>query len=332
MLRKTCLLNIAFLGFLAISGCTQANWVSLNDNATRDTPLSQPSSSSLTCQVVELQDSAKDAALQQALADPQVQWLIAQMEERGLLSDLKAVQAFQAGRAYLQVIIFFKPHGHLVWWRQESGETFAKAIISQKQKWEILDPYDEWQRFRSVAITELKEILKGLHKNKEFQKTNKDFEDKGYKLAEEKARGILNETKGEYLLWLRWQKQEMEGSAPRAIPLLIDDGYSTGGGGTDIAVIYDPTTGKLILWVVPPELVRFLECFVDCLIDNYGPIALEIILIVILIFDDCVESCTWCARAPSFEPGMLGMCRVPSVRAGSSSRWGLRNLSLCLSV
>ena len=121
----------------------------------------------------------------------------------------------------MQVIVSFKPHGHLAWWRKEGGETLAKAAIIRKQKWEILEPYDEWQRFRSVATIELEEILKDLHKNKEFQKVKKEFEDKGYNLAKEEARGILNETKREYLLWLRWQRQAVGGSAMRAIPLRI---------------------------------------------------------------------------------------------------------------
>ncbi len=93
----------------------------------------------------------------------------------------------------------------------------------------------------------------------------------------------------------------------RAIPLLIDDGYSTGGGGTDIAVIYDPNTGRLILVIVPPELVPFLECFTDCLISNYGLIAMEIILILIATRDYCLEVCTLCVGAPSFlNPVCLG--------------------------
>jgi hypothetical protein len=292
MLRKPCLISIIFLSFLVINGCASGDLVSLNHKGVRSNsiPLSQTSTSS-TCQVVELQGSAKDAAMQQALADPQVQWLIAQMEERGLRPSLETAQAFQVGEAFLQVIIFFKPHGHLVWQRKESGETLAKAIISRKQKWEILEPYNEWQRFRSVATTELKEILKDLHQNKEFQKVKKNLEDKGYKLAEEKARGILNETKGEYLLWLRWQRQAVGGSAMRAIPLLIDDGYSTGGGGTDIAVIYDPKTGTLILWIVPSDLVRFIECVAECALEVLGP---EGIIVLILAFRSCLETCERC--------------------------------------
>lgn len=156
MLRKSCLISIIFLSFLAINGCT-SGLVSVDhqDAKSNLTPLSQSSDSS-TCQVVKLQGSAKDAALQQALADPQVQWLIAQMGGRGHHIDLEAAQAFQVGEASLQVFISFKPDGRLSWWKKESGETLAKVIISRKHKWEILEPYSDWQRLRLATTTELK--------------------------------------------------------------------------------------------------------------------------------------------------------------------------------
>jgi hypothetical protein len=141
------------------------------------------------------------------------------------------------------------------------------------------------------------------------------LEDKGYKLAEEKARGILNETKGEYLLWLRWQRQAVGGSAMRAIPLLIDDGYSTGGGGTDIAVIYDPKTGTLILWIVPSDLVRFIECVAECALEVLGP---EGIIVLILAFRSCLETCERCWPISIYLLGLWAMY----------SRWDRRSSSI----
>lgn len=315
MLRKTCLISIMVLSFLVINGCTPG-LVSVDHQGTKGnlTPLSQ-SSDSLTCQVVELQGSAKDAALQQALADPQVQWLIDQMQKRGNRLDLEAAQAFQIGEASLQVLILFKPDGQLSWWRKESGETLAKTIISRKHKWEILKPYSDWQIFILTTTTELKDVLKDLHKDKEFQKVKKDLGDKGYKLAEEKTRGLLNETKGEYLLWLRWQRQESGSSSSRVVPLLIDDGYSTGGGGTDIAVILDPKTGKWKFIVVPPWLVKIVECMANDL-----GIDVEAFLPALLL---CAQLCAGCIVAGvPFPP-----CYLPcgSCIATISRHWDLRN-------
>lgn len=318
MLRKACLISIMFLSFLVINGCTPG-LVSVDHQGKKSnlTPLSQSSDSS-TCQVVELQGSAKDTALQQALADSQVQWLIDQMQRRGHRLNLEAAQAFQIGEASLQVLIFFKPDGRLSWWRKESGETLARAIISRKHKLEILEPYSDWQRFRLTTTTELKEVLKDLHKNKEFQKVKKDLEDNGYKLAEEKTRGVLNETKGEYFLWLRWQRQESRSSTSRVVPLLIDDGYSTGGGGgTDIAVIYDPNTGRLFLFIVPPDLVRFMECMGECLLETLGP---EGIIALIIAFEFCKETCSLCRPITIYNPACwgCGLCIVGGV-AGAAA-------------
>lgn len=156
---------------------------------------------------------------------------------------------------------------------------------------------------RLATTTELKEVLKDLHKDKEFQKVKKDLEVKGYKLAEEKTRGLMNETKEEYSLWLRW-----ESSISRAVPLLIDDGYSTGGGGTDIFVFYDPYTQTLIIRVMPPELVGFFECFADCMVTNYGLIAAELLLLVLISYEYCIDVCTGCIAAPSFGSPLCWGC------------------------
>lgn len=202
---RSLLISGTILSFLFLSSCTSSvqhlSGFDQQDNNNL-VPLSQPSAPS-ACIVVELQGPAKDAVLQQAIADPQVQWLIAQLEERRYHQDLKAAQAFQAGETSLQVVIPFKPDARLVWGRSEGGETLAKAVISQARRWEVLEPYKNSTKFRLVSTTEREKVLKDLHKNKEFQKIKKELEDKGHKLAEEKTQIILNESQEEFFIWLR---------------------------------------------------------------------------------------------------------------------------------
>ncbi len=319
---RSFLCGIIILGFLFLGSCAHpALNVDRQDlRQSGSIPLSQSSASS-GCVAVELEGSEKEKALQQAFADPQVQWLIAKLNKKEHHADSTAAQAFRVGEASLQVVIPFRPNARLVWGRSEIGEMFAKAVINQHNKWEVFEPYQDPMRFRSVDEKEhKKKVLKELHKNRELQEIKKEREEQGYKIDEEKTQIILNETREEFFIWLRWRAN---GTGPASLirPLAYDDGYSTGGGGTDIAVIYDPATGQLTLLIVPPDLVSFIECLGDCLLDlgmAIGPAELAFIVGL------CGANCALCRSAPALlNPACwgCGVCVAAVVAAGAFCAW-----------
>ncbi|MEM4382297.1 MAG: hypothetical protein QXX19_08725 [Candidatus Caldarchaeum sp.] len=149
-------------------------------------PLSAPAASCSS----PILEPERSALLQEALADPQLQAVKAQLERRGLSIKADEAQAVQLAGGQ-QVLIPFGEDAHLVW-TKTNGQTAAVGLIRQGNKTLNVSADGQERVVRFLPVQKVEKLLRKLREKPKFQEFEGKLAQKGKRVG--KIRALFDET------------------------------------------------------------------------------------------------------------------------------------------
>ncbi|MEM2592412.1 MAG: choice-of-anchor D domain-containing protein [Thermofilaceae archaeon] len=128
--------------------------------------------------------------LQEALADPQLQAVKAQLERRGLSIKADEAQAVQLAGGQ-QVLIPFGEDAHLVWTRA-NGQSAAVGLIRQGNKTLNVSADGQERVVRFLPVQKVEKLVRKLREKSKFQEFEGKLAQKGKRVG--KIRALFDET------------------------------------------------------------------------------------------------------------------------------------------
>lgn len=182
---------IGVVGLIA-GGCTSffnRDFVSPNSDNSKNTSLS--SNDEMGACVTSVMEPERSQILEQALADPQLQAVRAQLEQRGLTINSAQAMAKQVGNGQ-QLFIPFGDQAYLVWSRNQN-QTTAYGMIRQDNKTLNINASGVESRFRILKGNQLSGLLGQLQQKSRFQAFKQLLTQQGKLLAQNRFQMLLDE-------------------------------------------------------------------------------------------------------------------------------------------